>query len=109
MSAPTAGQQQAPDAAPSKPAEADARAQAPPAPHPPNPGPSRQQSVPYGIVGDRLEQVPRRVPADEPPPLPENAKLSVIGKPLPRFDAIQKVTGDARYTFDVRLPGMLYA
>ena len=47
--------------------------------------------------------------ADEPPPLPENAKLKVIGKPLPRLDAVQKVTGKARYTFDVQLPGMLYA
>jgi xanthine dehydrogenase YagR molybdenum-binding subunit len=74
-----------------------------------NPEPSRQQSVAYGIVGDRLQQVIRRVPADEPPPLPENARLNVIGKPLSRLDAIQKVTGEARYTFDVRLPGMLYA
>lgn len=69
----------------------------------------RQQDVTYGIVGERLEQVNRRVPADEPPPLPENAKLKVVGKSLPRFDAVQKVTGRARYTFDVQLPGMLYA
>lgn len=74
-----------------------------------NPGPSRQQSIAYGIVGDSLQPVTRRVPIDEPPPLPENAKLNVIGKPLSRFDAVQKVTGEARYTFDVRLPGMLYA
>jgi xanthine dehydrogenase YagR molybdenum-binding subunit len=63
----------------------------------------------YGIVGEPLQQVTRRVPLDEPPPLPENARLHVIGKPVSRFDAIQKVTGDARYTSDVRLPGMLYA
>jgi xanthine dehydrogenase YagR molybdenum-binding subunit len=63
----------------------------------------------YGIVGDRLEQVTRQVPPDEPPPLSENAKLSAIGKSIPRFDAVQKVTGQARYTFDVQLPGMLYA
>jgi xanthine dehydrogenase YagR molybdenum-binding subunit len=41
--------------------------------------------------------------------LPENQKLVVIGKSVPRFDALQKVTGQARYTFDVQLPGMLYA
>jgi xanthine dehydrogenase YagR molybdenum-binding subunit len=75
----------------------------------PNPGPSRQEELTYGIVGDRLERVRRRVPLDEPPPLPENAALAVIGKSLPRLDARQKVTGKARYTFDVQLPGMLYA
>ena len=63
----------------------------------------------YGIVGERLEQITRRVPLDEPPPLPENAKLKAIGKSIPRFDAVQKVTGRARYTFDVQFPGMLYA
>ena len=45
---------------------------------------------------------------DEPPPLAENAKLKTIGKPINRMDAIEKVTGKARYTFDVQLPGMLW-
>jgi xanthine dehydrogenase YagR molybdenum-binding subunit len=49
------------------------------------------------------------VPLDEPPPLPENAKLKSIGKPVSRLDGIEKVTGRARYTFDVQLPGMLWA
>jgi xanthine dehydrogenase YagR molybdenum-binding subunit len=71
--------------------------------------PSRQQAMLYGIVGERLDQISRRVPLDEPPPLPENAMLRAIGKSIPRFDAVQKVTGRARYTFDVQLPGMLYA
>jgi xanthine dehydrogenase YagR molybdenum-binding subunit len=70
---------------------------------------SRPQAMLYGIVGERLEQITRRVPLDEPPPLPENAKLRAIGKSIPRFDAVQKVTGRARYTFDIQLPGMLYA
>jgi xanthine dehydrogenase YagR molybdenum-binding subunit len=70
---------------------------------------TRQQELAYGIIGDRVEQVTRGVPADEPPPLAENAKLKVIGQRLPRMDAVQKVTGKARYTFDVQLPGMLYA
>jgi xanthine dehydrogenase YagR molybdenum-binding subunit len=63
----------------------------------------------YGIVGERLQQVTRTVPADEPPPLPENTKLSSIGRPVPRLDGVQKVTGRARYTFDIHLPGLLYA
>jgi xanthine dehydrogenase YagR molybdenum-binding subunit len=41
---------------------------------------SRPQAMLYGIVGERLEQITRRVPLDEPPPLPENAKLRAIGK-----------------------------
>jgi xanthine dehydrogenase YagR molybdenum-binding subunit len=77
-------------------------------PPPPNPGPSRQQAMPYGIVGEGLKEVTRRVPADEPPPLPENAKLKSIGKPVSRLDGIEKVTGRARYTFDINLPGMLW-
>ena len=75
---------------------------------PPNPGPSRQQAMPYGIVGAGMKEVTRRVPQDEPPPLPENAKLKSIGKPVSRLDGIEKVTGRARYTFDVQLPGMLW-
>ncbi|MDY7228922.1 xanthine dehydrogenase family protein molybdopterin-binding subunit [Hyalangium rubrum] len=74
----------------------------------PNPGPSRQQALPYGIVGADLKEVTRRVPLDEPPPLPENAKLKSIGKPVSRLDGIEKVTGRARYTFDIQLPGMLW-
>src|SRR5215467_3740862 len=74
-----------------------------------NAGPTRVQPVTYGIVGDAMETVTRSVPINEPPPLPPNASLKVIGQPLPRFDAVLKVTGKARYTFDVQLPNMLYA
>ena len=70
--------------------------------------PTKSQRVLYGIVGEHLEQVTRQVPADEPPPLPKNDELTVIGKPVHRMDAVLKVTGRARYTFDVQLPGMLY-
>ena len=74
-----------------------------------NTGRTREQPLAYGIVGDAMETVTRSVPIDEPPPLPPNASLKVIGQPLPRFDAVQKVTGKARYTFDVQLPSLLYA
>ncbi len=33
---------------------------------------------------------------------------TVVGKRVPRIDAIEKSTGTARYTGDIRLPGMLY-
>lgn len=70
----------------------------------PNSGPSRQQVLPYGIVGNGLIEVARPVPIDEPPPLAENAKLRSIGKPARRLDAVQKVTGKAQYTFTNAVP-----
>ena len=36
------------------------------------------------------------------------ATYKVIGKPTPRVDGVDKVTGQARYTADVRLPGTLW-
>lgn len=56
-----------------------------------------------------LGTVARSIPKDEPPAWPENGALSVVGKRTPRVDGVEKVTGAARYTFDVKLPGMLYA
>src|SRR5687768_1592170 len=35
--------------------------------------------------------------------------LDVVGKPTPRIDAVERVTGRAKYTWDIQLPGMLYA
>jgi len=35
------------------------------------------------------------------------SEYSVVGKPLPRVDAREKVTGGANYAADIRLPGML--
>ena len=48
------------------------------------------------------------MPAEEPPPLPPKP-ASWIGKPVPRIDGRAKVTGAARFTVDVKLPGMLHA
>jgi 4-hydroxybenzoyl-CoA reductase subunit alpha len=38
-----------------------------------------------------------------------SGEYSVIGKRLPRKDALEKVKGEARYTSDIQLPGMLHA
>jgi xanthine dehydrogenase YagR molybdenum-binding subunit len=40
-----------------------------------------------------------------PPPWGETA---VVGKPLPRVDAYERVSGSAVYTLDLQLPGMLH-
>ena len=68
----------------------------------------RVEKFPIGIASVGLGEIERRIPADEPPPLPPNAELSVIGKPVPRQNARGKVTGATRYTVDIALPGMLY-
>jgi len=61
-----------------------------------------------GIAGVGLGSVTREVGADEPPPLPPNAELTVIGRSVPRWNARAKVTGATRFTVDVVLPGMLH-
>jgi len=40
---------------------------------------------------------------------PPRGEMHVLNRDLPRVDGPDKVTGRARYTHDVRLPGMLYA
>lgn len=37
-----------------------------------------------------------------------SGEYAVIGRRLPRHDAVHKVTGEARYVDDIKLPGMLY-
>ena len=61
-----------------------------------------------GIPGAEVREEERLIGADEPPPLPPNAELKAIGKPVPRIDGRLKVTGAAKYTADIKLPGMLY-
>src|SRR5579883_2972230 len=68
----------------------------------------RTIKVPIGIYGFNIGEVEREVPEDEPPALPVNAELKVLGKPTKRIDARLKVTGSARYTADVQLTGMLH-
>lgn len=46
---------------------------------------------------------------EEPAAWTANAQLNCVGKSHPRIDGFQRVTGLAKYTFDIKLPGMLYA
>lgn len=49
------------------------------------------------------------VPAFEPTPWTDDVRLEVVGHSVPRMDALEKVTGRARYTVDLQRPGMLFA
>src|SRR5215469_3663602 len=69
---------------------------------------TRTEKFVFGIPQDGLSQKERQVPVDEPPPLPRNSELTFIGKPTPRWDGAQKVSGRGKYTADIQLPGMLY-
>jgi xanthine dehydrogenase YagR molybdenum-binding subunit len=53
----------------------------------------------------RVVELPTRNPA----PWTEDADLHVVGQRVLRMDALEKVTGTARYTADMQLPGMLHA
>ncbi|HYA72545.1 MAG TPA: hypothetical protein VEF36_05260, partial [Roseiarcus sp.] len=68
----------------------------------------RVEKFPSGIASVGLDEIERRIPADEPPALAPNAALAVIGRPIPRQNARGKVTGATRFTVDIVLPGMLY-
>jgi xanthine dehydrogenase YagR molybdenum-binding subunit len=70
---------------------------------------TRKEKFPFGIPGHNLGEIEREIPANEPPAWPVNDKLNVVGKRIQRIDARAKVTGEAKYTSDIQLPGMLYA
>ena len=70
---------------------------------------TKKIKLPYGIPGHNLGEIEREVPVNEPPAWPINEKLKHVGKPVKRYDAVAKVTGQAKFTADMQLPGMLYA
>lgn len=61
--------------------------------------------IPKYVLGDG--PVPRTPePVDEPKPWKET---KIVGQRMARVDAYERVSGSATYTYDVMLPGMLYA
>jgi xanthine dehydrogenase YagR molybdenum-binding subunit len=60
-------------------------------------------------VEGREETKVVELPSREPKPWGSDADLQVVGQRVTRMDALEKVTGAARFTADVQLPGMLYA
>ena len=61
------------------------------------------------VVEGRTEERVVELPAFTPPTWTADTPLSVVGARVPRADALEKVTGRARYTVDVVRPGMLIA
>lgn len=49
------------------------------------------------------------VPVEEQKKWGPDTKLEVVGKPIPRLDGYDKVSGTAQFTFDVTFPNMAYA
>ncbi len=67
-----------------------------------NPG----KKVTYGQLakGKKLERY-----LDVKPSVEDYTKFTYVGKPFKRMDSVQKVTGQAKYTGDLKLPGMVFA
>lgn len=70
---------------------------------------TRKEKLPFGIPGHNLSEIEREIPIEEPPVWPVNDELKIVGKRVKRIDAFEKVTGGAKFTSDMKLPGMLYA
>ena len=84
-------------------------AKAPPpakSPEPKAPAKPDKQAVPADRA-DPLQHVrsPNRIFGPDPP----GQRFEVIGKRLRKVDAAAKATGEAVYTDDIALPGMLHA
>ena len=62
--------------------------------------------VSYGQLaqGRKLEKY-----LDVKPQVEDYTKFTYVGKPLKHSDALEKVTGSAKYAGDLRLPGMVFA
>ncbi len=83
--------------------------------------PADRLTVVDGVVVDKNNKKKRVSYADlaagkqivrtltELPPLKKPSEFKIIGKSVSRRDAVEKVTGAARYAGDIRLEGLLYA
>lgn len=57
---------------------------------------------------NNLTEVEIEIPDNEPHPWSADSNLTMISRDLPRLDAHAKVTGTAKYTYDINRPGMLH-
>jgi len=73
-----------------------------------NPKPPYYAEITYDIDNETERALAPIDPEGEPRTWGADAKLGVVGKPLPRVDGLLRTTGRAKYTADIQLPGMLY-
>jgi nicotinate dehydrogenase subunit B len=83
--------------------------------------PKAQLAVKEGVVFDKNrksrkvtyaqltkgKKIQRRL--EQEPQIKTVGQYNLIGKPVNRIDAVEKVTGKAKYTGDIRVEGMVYA
>ncbi len=60
-------------------------------------------------VEGRVESKIVEVPTFDPAPWGADVALEIVGARVPRVDALEKSTGRARYTADIKRPGMVWA
>jgi xanthine dehydrogenase YagR molybdenum-binding subunit len=58
---------------------------------------------------DQIREIENQWPEGAPPAWGADAKLDVVGKDHPRLDARLKATGQAKYSYDRRFDGMIFA
>ena len=81
-----------------------------PVPAPPADAPRATRFVATKVeIEGREETKIVELPDRNPEPWDAGTPLHVVGQRIPRMDAVEKVTGTARYTVDVHRPGMLFA
>lgn len=68
----------------------------------------REDVLKLGFAGNVVEKKVTRKD-DDVRPWDLETKFQYVGTRVPRFDGLAKATGRAKYTYDVNLPGMLYA
>lgn len=66
----------------------------------------KNKSITYGELA-KGQKIAKIIEGDVPIKSP--SELKVMGTEVPRQDAIEKVTGRAKFAGDIQLPGMLYA
>lgn len=69
--------------------------------------PTVKHTMKAGMAGD-AHPLEVNIAETDIAPWDLDSKLRVVGKPHTRLDGPQKVTGKAKYTFDIALPGMLW-